>query len=168
MVKTVPTTTQAAGRLGASRQHVADLADRAESRSWRAGSHRRFDRDDVAAYRTVLQRGKRRRIDELKLSDRRSLAFGLLLAKRLVVEPEVVRRRARATSTHCAACTRTAPWQSQVVASPPDTGHHGQPPPRHRVPVGNDSEIGAGQTGAVPAATGGGAWGSRYRRLKAA
>ncbi len=42
------------------------------------------------------------------LSHRRSLAFGLLLAKRLVVEPEVVRRRARATSTHCAACTRTA------------------------------------------------------------
>ena len=50
----------------------------------------------MAACLTRLRRGRRGSIDELELSDRRSLAFGLLLAKRLVVEPEVVRRRAQA------------------------------------------------------------------------
>jgi excisionase family DNA binding protein len=49
MAKTALTTARVATILGASRQHVADLADRGQIRSWRAGSHRRFHPDDVTA-----------------------------------------------------------------------------------------------------------------------
>lgn len=51
MMDDVLTTTQVSAMLGASRQHVADLGDRGEIPCWRAGTHRRFRREDVMAYK---------------------------------------------------------------------------------------------------------------------
>jgi excisionase family DNA binding protein len=93
MSPTVLTTTQAARLLGVSRQHLADLADRGEIESWRAGSHRRFDRGAVLAHLLRQKGGADADVDRLavlNLNDRRSLAYGLLVATRLITEPNVV------------------------------------------------------------------------------
>jgi len=96
MDEAVVTTTQAAALLGASRQHVADLADRGGIPSWRNGTHRRFRREDVLAYLTRL-RGATVGDDlgAMTLTDRRSLAYGLLLGARLIASPDTVLARAR-------------------------------------------------------------------------
>jgi len=98
---TVLTTTQAAQLIGSSRQHVADLADRGVIRSWRAGSHRRFTREDVISYRTHLEAAQGTDgLNGLSLSDRKGLAFGLLIAARLVTSPDSVLDRARRNLEH--------------------------------------------------------------------
>jgi excisionase family DNA binding protein len=84
-------TTQVARLLGVSRQHVADLADRGDLPSWRVGRHRRFDRMLIMSR---LRPGADR-LGTMNLTDRRSLAFGLLLSAKLVADPEVVLRKAR-------------------------------------------------------------------------
>jgi excisionase family DNA binding protein len=95
MQKRVLTTTEASELLGASRQHVADLGDRGEIPCWRAGSHRRFRREDVMAYKVRIEGPTAGNLETMNLSDRRSLAYGLLLAERLVVSPDVVLTHAR-------------------------------------------------------------------------
>ena len=93
--RTALTTTQAAKVLGTSRQHVADLADRGELPCWKVGTHRRFQRQNVVAYRDDVRRSASdRTYENLNLTDRRSLAFGLLIGERLVISPEDVLRRA--------------------------------------------------------------------------
>ena len=83
--------------LGASRQHVADLGDRGEIPCWRAGTHRRFRRQDVLAYKERTQgRSSGGGLDTMNLSDRRSLAFGLLIAEHLIVSPDAVLASGRA------------------------------------------------------------------------
>jgi excisionase family DNA binding protein len=84
-------TTQVAKLFGVSRQHVADLADRGELPSWRVGRHRRFDRG------TIMCRLPPRsdRVAAMNLTDRRSLAYCLLLSARLVSDPEAVLAKAR-------------------------------------------------------------------------
>ncbi len=89
------TSSQAAELLGVSRQHVADLADRGEISAWRAGSHRRFHRQDVLAYRESLRSKAKARLSSLNLSDRRSLAYGLIIAAKLTAQPEMVIESAR-------------------------------------------------------------------------
>lgn len=89
------TTNQVAQLLGVSRQHAADLGDRGSIPSWRIGTHRRFRRQDVLAYRAQTQGPGRSRTDQLNLNDRRSLAFGLLIAEKLVTSPDAVLTRAR-------------------------------------------------------------------------
>jgi excisionase family DNA binding protein len=85
-------TTQVAEIFGVSRQHVADLADRGDLPSWRVGRHRRFDR---ALIMSRLRPGPDR-LAAMNLTDRRSLAYGLLLSAKLVADPEVVLAKARA------------------------------------------------------------------------
>jgi excisionase family DNA binding protein len=77
--------------LGVSRQHVADLADRGDLPSWRVGRHRRFDR---ALIMSRLRPGPDR-LAAMNLTDRRSLAYGLLLSARLVSDPGAVLSKAR-------------------------------------------------------------------------
>lgn len=90
------TTSQAAKLLGASRQHVAGLADREQIPSWRSGTHRRFQREDVLAFRAAQRRAvDQARKPTLNLTDRRSLAYGCLVAAKLVAEPEAVLRAAQ-------------------------------------------------------------------------
>jgi excisionase family DNA binding protein len=84
-------TTQVAKLLGVSRQHVADLADRCELPSWRVGRHRRFDRVTIM---DRLPPGSDR-VMTMNLTDRRSLAYCLLLSARLVADPEAVLAKAR-------------------------------------------------------------------------
>ncbi|MGH9092222.1 MAG: excisionase family DNA-binding protein [Acidimicrobiales bacterium] len=87
------TTTQAAMVLGASRQHVATLADSGLLPSWRAGTHRRFARSDVEDYRRRRSGGGD--LAAMNVTDRRSLAFGCLIAAKLVQDPDRVLDRAR-------------------------------------------------------------------------
>jgi excisionase family DNA binding protein len=90
------TTTQVAILLGLSRQHVADLGDRGEIPCWKAGTHRRFHRIDVLAYQHRKQAGGRPvTLASMGLTDRRSLAYGLLVAEKLVVSAELVVDQAR-------------------------------------------------------------------------
>ena len=90
------TTTQVAQFLGTSRQHVADLGDRGTIPCWRTGTHRRFHRTDVVAYRERTQmRAEAGALESMNLTDRRSLAYGLLIAQRLVVDTESVLAQAR-------------------------------------------------------------------------
>ena len=90
-------TTQVAELVGFSRQHVADLADRGDLRSWKAGTHRRFLLSDVVRYaRTNGDHALELPIDSLNLTDRRSLAYGLLIAAKLVARPDHVMAMARA------------------------------------------------------------------------
>ncbi len=91
MAHPVLTSSQAAQVLGVSRQHVADLADSGRLPSWHAGSHRRFRREDVIAYRAGLTAGtKQSGFSLLNLTDRRSLSYGLLIAAKLVAQPDIV------------------------------------------------------------------------------
>jgi excisionase family DNA binding protein len=92
VAETILSSTQAAQLLGVSRQHMADLADRGAITSWRAGSHRRFHRDDVVAYRAHLQEisNPAEMLASMNLTDRRSLGYGLLTAAKLVAQPERV------------------------------------------------------------------------------
>ena len=97
----VMTTTQVAQFLGTSRQHVADLGDRGTIQCWRTGTHRRFHRTDVVAYRERTQvRAKAGAIESMNLADRRSLAYGLLIAEKLLVETESVLAHARRNLAH--------------------------------------------------------------------
>ena len=96
----VLTTTQASAVLGASRQHVADLADRGDIPCWRAGAHRRFRREDVLAYKERTQGRSEGGLDSMNLSDRRSLAYGLLIAEHLVVSPAAVLASGRKNLRH--------------------------------------------------------------------
>jgi len=92
MEEQILTSSEAARLLGVSRQHVADLADSGKIQAWRAGSHRRFRRADVLAYRAQLQ-GIGHPVDHfasLNLTDRRSLGYGLLIAAKLVAQPDEV------------------------------------------------------------------------------
>ena len=90
------TSTQVAQFLGTSRQHVADLADRGMIPCWRTGTHRRFRRADVVAYQERTQgRAHAGILESMNLTDRRSLAYGLLIAKKLVVAPDPVLGQAR-------------------------------------------------------------------------
>jgi excisionase family DNA binding protein len=84
-----------------SRQRVADLADSGRLPAWHAGSHRRFHRDDVVAYRAALLEATNpgSRLGTLTLTDRRSLAYGLLLAVKLVAQPDVVMEAGRRNLT---------------------------------------------------------------------
>jgi len=91
----VLTTNKVAQLLGVSRQHAADLGDQGKISCWRVGTHRRFNREDVLAYRARVQRRLGPRLDRLNLSDRRSLAFGLLIAEKLVTSPGAVLPQAR-------------------------------------------------------------------------
>lgn len=92
MSQPILTSSQAAQLLGVSRQHVADLADRGEIPSWRAGTHRRFRQEDVVSYRARLQPSTNAadQLAMLNLTDRRSLGYGLLIAAKLVAEPGAV------------------------------------------------------------------------------
>jgi excisionase family DNA binding protein len=89
-------TTQVAELLGCSRQHVVHLVDRGALRSWKAGTHRRFLLSDVILYAQVHSgRMLARPLDALPLTDRRSLAYGCLIAAKLVAEPNIVMATAR-------------------------------------------------------------------------
>jgi excisionase family DNA binding protein len=90
-------TTQVAELLGCSRQHVVHMADRGDLRSWKAGTHRRFLLSDVCLY-AEMQGAHRLDLpfEALPLTDRRSLAYGCLIAARLVAEPRHVMAIARA------------------------------------------------------------------------
>jgi excisionase family DNA binding protein len=102
MPKAVLTSSEAARLLGVSRQHVADLADRGAIRCWRVGTHRRFHRVDVLALLSRLQDASREvvRVDSMNLTDRRSLAYGLLIAAKLVSRPNEVLGVARRNLDH--------------------------------------------------------------------
>jgi hypothetical protein len=71
---------------------VVDLADRGELSAWRAGTHRRFQLEDVLAYRSRLQEMAHPmgRLASLNLTDRRSLGYGFLIAAKLVAQPAMV------------------------------------------------------------------------------
>jgi excisionase family DNA binding protein len=129
MMKPVLTSSQAAQLLGVSRQHVADLADRGELASWRAGSHRRFRREDVDAYLAGLQGATKQsgRLSLLNLTDRRSLGYGLLIAAKLVAQPELViglglknLARLRAVHSDGSADYFLDCWD-ELLGGPPDT-----------------------------------------------
>jgi excisionase family DNA binding protein len=85
------TTTQVATLLGLSRQHVANLGDRGEIPCWRVGTHRRFLQIDVLGYQWRTQGSQvSDAMEKMDLTDRRSLAYGLLIAEKLVVSREPV------------------------------------------------------------------------------
>lgn len=88
--------------LGMSRQHVVDLADRGELPAWHVGRHRRFQRADVLAYRASLQEAANpgNRLATLTLTDRRSLGYGLLIAAKLVAQPDIVIAAGRQKLSH--------------------------------------------------------------------
>jgi excisionase family DNA binding protein len=94
------TTSQVAQLLGTSRQHAANLADRGAIASWRVGTHRRFMRADVLLYRDRTQSlSTDANLQSLNLADRRSLAYGLLIAAKLVASTESVLARAQRNLT---------------------------------------------------------------------
>ena len=121
------TTSQVAEFLCASRQHIADLADRGAIPSWRTGTHRRFRRADVVEYRERTQGHSRAgSFDSMDLTDRRSLAYGLLIGERLVVSPESVLARAqrnlarqRSVHTDGSADRYLTAW-AELLAGPTD------------------------------------------------
>jgi excisionase family DNA binding protein len=102
MNDSVLTSSKAAELLGMSRQHVADLADSGALRGWRTGSHRRFRREDVLAFGTTVQKrvDVASQIDSLSLTDRRSLAYGHLIAAQVVARPEWVMEIGRQNLAH--------------------------------------------------------------------
>ncbi len=120
----VLTTSQAARAIGASRQHVADLADRGIMPSWRTGSHRRFLRSDVEAFARTL--ATRRTLGDMTLADRRSLALGCMVAAKLVDDQDRVlahawKNLARLRSAHGAGPARryVDAWE-RLLAGPPE------------------------------------------------
>jgi excisionase family DNA binding protein len=86
------TTGEAAGILGASRQHVVDLCDRGDLPFVTTGSHRRIRRADVEALRARTGRVTR--------DQRRSLWLGYAVAGKFVADPVGMRRRALRNLEH--------------------------------------------------------------------
>jgi excisionase family DNA binding protein len=94
----VLTTTQVATLVGASRQHVATLADRGVIPSWFAGTHRRFARSDVEDFRRRV--ASTQTLAEMNITDRRSLAYGCLVAAKLIQDHDRVLSRAWRNLAH--------------------------------------------------------------------
>ena len=93
----VLSTPRAAALLGVSRQHMATLGDRGLVPCWRVGSHRRYRLEDLLTYKTGLERtwSPGIALGTMNLSDRRSYVFGLLVAAKLVADPDVVLAKAK-------------------------------------------------------------------------
>jgi excisionase family DNA binding protein len=82
------TTGEAATLLSASRQHVADLCDRGDLPYTTVGTHRRVRRGDIEAIRT--------RTERLTRDQRRSLWLSYAAAAKIVHDPDLAIRTARA------------------------------------------------------------------------
>lgn len=85
------TTGRAASMLGTSRQHVVDLCDRGQLPFSSVGTHRRVRLDDVLR----LKEGQKP-VGKLTREQIRSLWLHQAVARRIVIDPERTRRRARA------------------------------------------------------------------------